>query len=75
MTKAELKEQIKSDERWSMIRSLRNKMLDESDVVVLRVVESGVDETQEWKNYRQTLRDIPQDYEKPEDVIFPSKPK
>jgi hypothetical protein len=32
------------------------------------------EEKQEWSDYRQALRDIPQDFMLPQDVIFPTEP-
>jgi hypothetical protein len=30
---------------------------------------------EEWTTYRQALRDIPQDYDSPDEVVYPTKPK
>ena len=41
-----------------MLRNLRNKLLDESDWIVSKSLEAGVAVPDEWKTYRQELRDI-----------------
>ena len=30
---------------------------------------------EEWETYRQSLRDIPQDYDSPDEVVYPDKPE
>ena len=41
-----------------MLRNLRNKLLNESDWIVSKSLEAGVVVPDEWKTYRQELRDI-----------------
>ena len=54
------------------IKDARTKELVDSD---WRMVSDYQGSDQEaWKTYRQNLRDIPQDYSKVEDVVFPTKP-
>jgi hypothetical protein len=58
---------------WDDIRSERNKLLRESDWVVL--ADSNPRPTKEaWLTYRQNLRDIPQQYSDPSEIIWPQKP-
>lgn len=45
----------------SIVRQERNKLLVESDVVVILASESGVGVSTVWKDYRQALRDFPGD--------------
>ncbi len=66
------------------VQNRRNAMLRESDWVVARSIETGEPIPQEWKDYRQTLRDITIGNEKPEvdeygyatfrDITFPTPP-
>ena len=67
--------EIESCQRWKIIRNERDKLLKESDYLIL--ADAPVDETQkqEWTTYRQALRDIPQDYDSPDEVVYPDKPK
>ena len=41
-----------------MLRNLRNELLNESDWIVTKSLEAGVAVPDEWKTYRQELRDI-----------------
>ena len=67
--------EIESYRRWKIIRAERDKLLKESDYLIL--ADAPVDETQkqEWTTYRQVLRDIPQDYDSPDEVVYPDKPE
>ena len=67
--------EIESYQRWKIIRAERDKLLKGSDYLIL--ADAPVDETQkqEWTTYRQALRDIPQDYDSPDEVVYPDKPE
>ena len=67
--------EIESYRRWKIIRAERDKLLKESDYLIL--ADAPVDETQkqEWTTYRQSLRDIPQTFSNPDEVVYPTKPK
>ena len=67
--------EIESYQRWKIIRAERDKLLKGSDYLIL--ADAPIDETQkqEWTTYRQALRDIPQDYDNPDEVVYPTKPK
>ena len=54
------------------IKDARTKELADSDWRMIADY-PGTDQ-EAWKTYRQNLRDIPQDYSKVEDVVFPTKP-
>tara|TARA_S200000501_G_scaffold374334_1_gene423621 strand:+ start:6312 stop:6593 length:282 start_codon:yes stop_codon:yes gene_type:complete len=45
--------------KWESIRSQRNVLLNKTDWMVTKALETGVPVTDAWKNYRQALRDIP----------------
>jgi hypothetical protein len=57
---------------WDDVRPYRNHLLNESDRTQL----PDYPETKkaEWATYRQALRDIPQTYATPEEVIWPTPP-
>lgn len=57
---------------WEDIISLRDELLAQSDYTQLPDV--NLPNKQEWANYRQLLRDIPQTYQTPESVVWPEKP-
>lgn len=56
---------------WEMVRAKRDRLLAASDWT--QVVDAPVDQ-QAWAAYRQTLRDIPQDFDSPESVVWPERP-
>lgn len=59
---------------WDDIRANRNEKLRECDWTQLADVDLTTVESIAWIEYRQALRDIPQVFSTPEDVIFPEVP-
>lgn len=57
---------------WDSIRNKRNRLLDESDYTQMP---DWPGNKTAWSTYRQLLRDIPQTYSSPNDVIWPDKPE
>ena len=57
---------------WDNLRVYRNILLKESDYTQLPDFPEA--KKVEWATYRQALRDIPQTYATPEEVIWPTKP-
>lgn len=57
------------------IRKIRDKLLTNSDWVVVKSFESGAAVDPDWIKYRQLLRDMPQQSGFPEDVVWPQKPQ
>lgn len=55
-----------------IVRSIRNKLLQESDWAVLPDVPT---DKAEWETYRQELRDVPQNWDGGDAVEFPDKPQ
>ena len=53
-----------------MLREERNKIIVESDWMA----NSDVTMSDEWKTYRQALRDITESYKSIYDVVWPTKP-
>ena len=62
----------KQELTWDDIRISRNKALRVTDHWAF--VDAAQIMSDVMKEYRKLLRDIPQDYDKPEDVVFPIKP-
>lgn len=58
---------------WDQIRNTRNNFLFQTDWTQLPDVE--LKNKDEWKTYRQELRDLTKKYESPRDVKFPIIPK
>ncbi len=67
-----LKEQKGIATTMDSVRAKRNSLLKDSDWVGL--TDAVVKNKEAWLNYRQTLRDLPQNFSSPEDVVWPQKP-
>lgn len=65
---------MEEDIYWTRVREERNRLLAETDWVVIKANESGTPVSDEWKNYRQALRDITTTFQNANDVVFPDKP-
>jgi hypothetical protein len=65
-----------NNEKWQKIRTLRNELLSGSDIeVVIDKWESYTEEQKNaWIDYRRMLRNIPQRFDNPDNVIWPTKP-
>ncbi|MCI8470415.1 MAG: hypothetical protein HFJ35_02825 [Clostridia bacterium] len=57
------------------IREKRDKLLTETDWTQVTDTVLSVEKQEEYKNYRQALRDITEQEEFPYKVIFPEKPE
>ena len=56
---------------WQLIRNSRNRLLKQSDYTQMP---DWPGDKQAWAEYRQALRDLPQMYENPSDVNWPTAP-
>ena len=56
---------------WEMVRAERDRLLAASDWT--QVADAPVDAAA-WAVYRQALRDVPQDFASPDDVVWPVAP-
>lgn len=64
---------IDADElAWASARAERDALLLRSDWT--QVPDSPLSENQDWKEYRQALRDITSDFPSPGDIVWPEKP-
>jgi len=59
----------------SELRLERNQRLADSDWIIVRSTETGVEAPQDWKIYRQALRDITNSYQSLDNVVWPQKPE
>lgn len=66
--------EVSRKETEVQVRQRRNQLLVESDWVVAKSYEFNEPVPQEWKDYRQALRDIPQQQGFPFVVNYPEKP-
>ena len=64
----------KTAQKWVIVREERNIKLQETDWVVTKASETGVAVSDEWKTYRQALRQIPQTQTDPDNITWPTKP-
>ena len=60
--------------KWQEIINLRNELLKSSDIYIIRSVEDGITISQEWKDYRQALRDVT-NQASPYTIVWPIKPQ
>ena len=62
---------------WTLIRRERNRLLAETDWIVIKARENGGQVPAAWKTYRVALRDIPSDQSdatKYSEITWPTKP-
>ncbi len=67
-------EQLITQGKWSTVTAIRDANLQATDWLVVKSHELGQPLSDEFKAYRQALRDIPQTFEDPDKVIWPEKP-
>jgi|688.fasta_scaffold951419_2 hypothetical protein len=60
---------------WRYIRDERDSLLFMSDWTGLTDAPLSAEKKIEWKEYRETLRNIPQAFDSPVEVVFPTKPE
>ena len=58
---------------WETIRQKRDELIKSSDWIFLPDI--SLKNKEAWLTYRQALRDIPQNFEDPSEVIWPEKPE
>ena len=63
----------KTAQKWALVRAERNSKLQETDWVVSKASETGVAVSDDWKTYRQALRDVPTQSD-PDNITWPTKP-
>ena len=64
-----------ADVKWELIRRYRNELLARCDWTQLPDASLTLDEKQAWAAYRQELRDIPDNFLLPLEVVFPNEPQ
>lgn len=62
---------VQEERAWAAVRAERDRLLADSDWT--QVADAPVDPAP-WAVYRQALRDIPQDFNSPADIIWPEQP-
>jgi hypothetical protein len=71
--KAELVPYVPPAPTWEQIRAQRDGLLKDSDWAAFSDA-APKPSKEAWLSYRQSLRDIPNKFSKPEEVIWPQKP-
>lgn len=61
-------------QKWNLIKARRREMLAECDWTQIPDAALTLEQKSAWSDYRQALRDIPQVFDNPDDVIFPDSP-
>lgn len=72
--KDEALSELKTERAWDSLRNERNKRLSESDWT--QVLDAPLNEQDKlsWKQYRQSLRDLPETCKDPMSPLWPNKP-
>ena len=66
-------QQQRLDQQWISSKIQRDRLLQESDWRVVKAADTGIPLSQEWKDYRQALRDITTQSD-PFNIIWPTPP-
>ena len=66
--------EIGAEKKWKMIRQHRDVLFTASDWTQLPDAALTTAEKTAWQDYRQSLRNIPQDFINADDVIFQDAP-
>lgn len=69
-----VREQERLDAQSKAVRDERNKLLSDTDWVVVKSAETGEAIPTEWTTYRQALRDVTTQDGFPDTVVWPVKP-
>ncbi|HFQ5182101.1 TPA: tail fiber assembly protein [Vibrio vulnificus] len=68
------KEKAVNEGMWDWIRKQRDYHIATTDWTQMTDAPLSAEKKAEFTTYRQKLRDIPQTYSNPDDVIWPEKP-
>ncbi|HIF5940445.1 TPA: tail fiber assembly protein [Vibrio parahaemolyticus] len=63
-----------NDIKWESVRITRSQLIASTDWTQTLDCQLSESKKAEFVSYRQALRDIPQTYSNPDDVIWPEKP-
>jgi len=65
---------VRDARAWGRVRAERDRLLTDSDWTQVADAPLTASEKQAWADYRQALRDVPQDFPTPDDVVWPEAP-
>lgn len=60
--------------QWRMVRKNRNRLLRDSDWIAVTDSQLSDANQTSWQEYRQNLRDVPQNQNDPENITWPDAP-
>lgn len=63
------------DIKMNSVRSIRNALLKECDWTQLPDCGLSEEKKLEWAEYREELRQVPQVFDNPREVVWPTKPE
>ena len=66
---------VSTEMQWDDIRFKRDRLIAETDKTQLLDSQLTKEAQAEFAEYRQALRDLPQNFDNPDDVIWPEKPE
>lgn len=67
-------QRLEAEQPWNELRAERNRRLAETDWEIVRHKELGTHVPVALKNYRQELRDLPENTSDPVEPVWPIKP-
>ncbi|KJG11824.1 hypothetical protein UB40_03050 [Photobacterium kishitanii] len=65
---------LKKQNQWSETRKARDQLMIKTDWTQTNDAPLTSEKKAEFTAYRQALRDIPQTYDNPDDIVWPTKP-
>jgi len=65
---------VSSSLKWDSVRKKRNGLISETDFIVMPDYPINSIKLAEFEAYRQELRNIPQNQNDPDNIIYPTKP-
>lgn len=63
------------ENQWRAVRDHRNSLLSECDWTQIPDVPLTDEQRKAWQEYRQALRDIPETFKTPAEVVLPKRPE
>jgi hypothetical protein len=74
MSGAMIWEEMTEQQKWNQIKYQRDLYLQQCDWTQLPDAVFTIEEKAAWQDYRQALRDIPQTFNSPDEVVYPVMP-
>jgi len=65
---------VRDARAWAQVRLERDRLLTASDWTQMPDTPLTASVKQAWADYRQALRDIPQDFDNPDEIVWPGTP-